>query len=562
MNSTCAPRRAALMIACAFCGLALAACGGGRNVGDGGPLPDTTGDPAADDARHEYTWDLPPDVPRTDADGDTIPDVVEGSSSNRDTDGDGTPDYLDTDSDDDTIPDADEGMGDYDGDGKAAYVDTDSDGDGLLDRDEAAGGTDPYDPDSDDDGASDLVEVVSGTNPLDPADNPHARGDFIFIVPFEQAPTPDKDTLVFSTSIKMADVYFLIDTSASMGGEIANLRDTLSTTIVPRVRDAIPNVWIGVGIYDQCPTIGSCSSSGTPVWIKNLQALAADAALTQAALGTISGITCNGANEPYIGSLWLMATGDTSRWARLAARACPDGTIGYPCFRAGAVPIIVQCGDEDFYDQSYKGGCATFPRYEEMITALNSIHARYVGIASSSGMWNSEGMQDTAKDTGSVDTGGTPLAFKIASDGTGLGDQVVEAIQKLATAVPMEIGTHAEDLEDRPGETVDATVFIDRIVPNETGGVEDPEHAGVVCVGGLATADKDGDTVKDVFSSVVPGTAVCFDIYPKMNETVEAQVEAQLFSAEVQVIGDSVTVLDRRTVYFLVPPETYTQPPI
>lgn len=109
-----------------------------------------------------------------DADGDTIPNYVEGAV---DTDGDTTPDALDLDSDDDGLSDEDEGWDDPDGDGDGNYRDTDSDGDGVDDDAEDAMGTDPYDVDSDNDGLWDGVETNTGiyvdvtdtgTDPLDP----------------------------------------------------------------------------------------------------------------------------------------------------------------------------------------------------------------------------------------------------------------------------------------------------------------------------------------------------------------------------------------------------------
>jgi hypothetical protein len=53
---------------------------------------------------------------------------------------------------------------------------------------------------------------------------------------------------------------------------------------------------------------------------------------------------------------------------------------------------------------------------------------------------------------------------------------------------------------------------------------------------------------------VLPGTIVCFDIYPKRNETVPATTEPQTFLCDIDVMGDGFTVLDTRQVYFLVPP--------
>jgi hypothetical protein len=68
----------------------------------------------------------------TDADGDGIPDSIEGGDE-IDTDGDGIPDYLDLDSDGDGVPDEIETAGDIDGDGIPNFRDLDSDGDGVPD---------------------------------------------------------------------------------------------------------------------------------------------------------------------------------------------------------------------------------------------------------------------------------------------------------------------------------------------------------------------------------------------------------------------------------------------
>ncbi|MFK8029058.1 MAG: OmpA family protein [Gammaproteobacteria bacterium] len=76
-----------------------------------------------------------------DADGDGIPDDVEGTG---DTDGDGVPDFQDTDSDNDGIPDSVEAQDpnnpvDTDGDGTPDFQDSDSDNDGLSDELEGVG---------------------------------------------------------------------------------------------------------------------------------------------------------------------------------------------------------------------------------------------------------------------------------------------------------------------------------------------------------------------------------------------------------------------------------------
>ncbi len=534
------------------------------------------------DAGGDADSDADGDVDLRDGDGDTITDAHEGRG---DPDEDGVPSSLDDDSDGDGIPDSVEAGDadprtyprDSDMDGTPDFLDLDSDGDGLLDAEEVLAGTDPTLADSDGDGATDLVEVTSGTDPLDGGDNPRRRGDFVFLVPYEAPPEPERDTLVFGTEIQMADVYFAIDRSASMRGEIDALRATLRTEIVPAIDAAIPDVWFGVGIYDQCPQRGVCTSSGTPVWIRNLQILAEEVAPTQAALDSISG-TCNGASEPYIGTLWLLANGDPSVFGwpadRVAPRECPPCDecpdcppcpewVGYPCFRSGAVPIVVMFGDEDFYTQSYNAGCdpetGGGPSFEQAMAELERIGARFVGVASAERAL--AGFEDAAEATGSVDVAGSPLAYLIASDGTGLGAQVVEAVETLADQVTMDITARAVDVDEGPADDVDASLFVERLEPNVAGGVRDPRDATRVCAAGLATFDADGDGSADGFDDVLPGTVVCFDIVPRRNEVVPPAAGVQVFRAAVQVLGRASTVLDRRDVYFLVPPESPVGPP-
>ena len=63
----------------------------------------------------------------------------------------------------------------------------------------------------------------------DPTSSPRERGDFVFAEPYMMAPMPPRDTLIFSTDLRVADVYFVVDTTGSMGGAITNVRTSLST---------------------------------------------------------------------------------------------------------------------------------------------------------------------------------------------------------------------------------------------------------------------------------------------------------------------------------------------
>jgi hypothetical protein len=57
----------------------------------------------------------------------------------------------------------------------------------------------------------------------------------------------------FATRIREADVFFLVDNSASMDPTIANLRTNLQTVIIPGIRGAIPDARLGVGSFDSMP---------------------------------------------------------------------------------------------------------------------------------------------------------------------------------------------------------------------------------------------------------------------------------------------------------------------
>lgn len=516
----------------------------------------------ADDTTHEIN---PPCTSLPDSDGDTIADIYETTA---DIDNDTIPNDHDADSDNDTITDAVEGGNggdtckapvDSDGDTIADFIDPDSDNDGVSDSDENAYGTDRLNEDTDGDSVSDLIETVYGSDPLDPTDNPRTHGDFVFLVDYMQPPVPPQDTLVFGTDLKMADVYFMIDSSGSMTGEIDNLRTTLSTTIAPGIFDTIPDVQMGVMRFEDCPE-ASCEHN-----LVNLQNITDDLSLVQSALDSITD-PCGG-EEPYAIALWIVATGNATAYS-LPDRTCPEPSyIGYPCFRPGAIPIIIQIGDEPFEWRFIGGNCRSEKSRDEVITALRTIHAKYIGIDSCEDPFSmscpKQDMEHVAFYTGSIDADGNLLVYKINPDGTGLGSQIVEAVVHLANQVPISVSAEAHDRIDGPEDVVDASVFIERIIPNTAGGIPDPADPGRICAGGLSVGDIDGDTIADHFSAVLPGTIVCFDIIAKENDFVPRKPnQPQLYTADIFVMGEWITILDSRIVYFLVPPEVVVEGPI
>lgn len=136
-------------------------CSDGESDPDGATPGDDAGGAPIDADRMAFC--------RDDADGDGIPDSIEGMA---DPDGDGVPSHVDPDADGDGIPDRDERRStgcypaDTDGDGIPDFLDLDADDDGVSDADERVAGTDPSLRDTDGDGCWDSFDALCDESPV------------------------------------------------------------------------------------------------------------------------------------------------------------------------------------------------------------------------------------------------------------------------------------------------------------------------------------------------------------------------------------------------------------
>lgn len=516
-----------------------------------------------------------------DSDGNGIADSLEGSGvGNPDDDGDGIPDSMEAGTGGECSP------RDSDGDGTPDFQDTDSDNDGVLDADELAAGTDPTNPDTDGDGFTDLVEQAAGTSPTDPTDRV-ADTDYFVVLPYngDRAVRP----LRFGTNITKADVFFLVDMTGSMGGERTNLIRGLVDTIIPGIAAAIPNVEFGAGGFDDFPYASYGSAPDLPFYLlraigpatEDLGAWSISAGPTTCPrnaatsdIGTISGaangrwdildavegLPCHGGSdgpESYVPALHATATGMGLTWPSGSipdAPACvsiPDELgmrRGYPCFRPGALPIVILFGDYNFHNGP--GGAEAYsfpaPTYADTVTALNGIGARVIGVFSSGASSPlRSNYASIATDTGAVTVGGMPLVFDINSDGSGLSSAVVDGVSLLVGGTPQDVSTRTENVAGNPDD-FNATLFIKSIVP-----VEGYGPAGEVgAIPGVTYASKDETT----FYQVIPGTQVEFTI-DFWNDVRPTPVRTEIHQARIIVVGNGVADLDFRNVYIVVPPE-------
>ncbi len=535
--------------------------------------------------------------PCTDTDNDGISDNLESVS---DDDHDGTPNSQDDDSDGDGYTDIVESVSSYpsfstgrapltcgqspddcDADGLYNFRDLDSDNDGLTDGEERTSGTNPCASDTDGDGIDDLTEHVAGSDPTMGTSTPPA-GTLYVTIPYHPPPEmgehPQRE-FTFATRIRQADVFFLVDNSASMEPIIMNLRNNLMSVIVPGVRAAIPDVRMGVGSFDSIPD-GIQGDPGNPgdytLWIR--QRITTDISAVQGAFNTMVTIDTSTGGffyggdypEDQVESTFEVIAGAgmrghlTDAAARRSVRNALDPTgngyvptmvpttdcavspdeptpFGWGCFGPGRVPVVVLCSDAAWYNGLQPGSPSDANSHTgaEMVAALNAAGAFFIGIDVGAANDTANNSRRVATMTHTVDGAGAPIVFatggNVASSATG----IVNAIAQIAGQSRQDITTRtspdtAEMRLAAPHTTAD---FIRSVTP--TRGI--PEMP--------AGYDRRDATT---FYNVAPSTQVVFtvDFY---NDFQPGAATALLFRATIHVLGRAGSEVDHRDVFMIVP---------
>lgn len=526
-----------------------------------------------------------PDWRDDDADGDGIPDIVEGSL---DWDDDGIPSAADVDSDGDGIPDAIEAGPDptmpvdADGDGFDDYADPDSDNDGLSDGQEDTnqdgvldpGESDPTQEDTDMDGFPDVVEWAAGTDPSDPNSVLDAD-DFFFLLPYESDPNSailEEGNLDFSTTIIKADVFFEIDTTGSMGGVITTLQDSLQSLIVPNLDAVIDDAAMGVASFRDFPLGGFGSGGDLPF----LLGQRITTSITDVQNGLNGLFAAGGSDIPESGleALYQTVTGEGVAWFSGTVGSVPkfDALEGYdPArghgllsgagFRAGALPIVVHATDAPYHEgeEYIAAGVTEAHTRDDAVAAAQAMGARFIGLITQG--QNKEPLKSIARDTGALvspeawgpfetqchtgllgaleppDVDGLcPLVFTMGFNGGGVDLQIVEGIESLVRFAALDIsGLPVADPNELP--MINTARFITAITP------VGPPPPGSVISG-------------DVFENVLPGQPVRFTVTAQ-NTFFPGGRQARLFRVTIRVMGSSVTVLDERDVFIVVPAATF-----
>lgn len=590
-----------------------------------------------------------------DTDGDAIPDYADPDNDNDsladtqelngaqavDTDGDGLPDLSDLDSDGDSISDAFEGVADPDGDNKPAYRDLDSDGDGLTDLCEAGPGhmlndpvpdsdadgkydfldvdsdadgildksedanlncvldmfeTNPTNPDSDGDGTSDLIEVELQSDPRDPFVTPGTLGKYYFVLPYMGDPSPAQNIVPLRTNLNQGDVAFMVDTTATMSGEIQNLKSNL-TSIITKLKVSIPDLAVGIAGFDDFPTgIYGAAGVDLPFYVGGTTGyVSTNLNDNLSAVLGLNGHDGGDGPESHVAAMYRALTDYYLIWdnGQMPPSGAPGGRYGSLRFRDTALPILVAVTDAPFHNgrrannPSSLHDTYTFnntppfptPTIDQLVTTMKSKGARFVGISSSDGVRTGgdpyEDMAYLADQTNSYvppsafggllcgtglngsfvnpdgpmtaeAPGGTcRLIFDISTAGNGLNDVTIDnGVKALLKSIKLDVRALITPNFNDPIDSVDS--FIDKIAVNAPGG-DDPAEPGTPCLSlnavmqltdiwaGPKGDSKMQDGVNETALGIIPGQKVCFQIVPKTNMTITQNAGAQIFKATLTI---------------------------
>jgi hypothetical protein len=404
--------------------------------------------------------------------------------------------------------------------------------------------------DSDGDGIPDVADMCPGPGAFLAADG-SCYGDLFF---YHQLPFGGPAVISaapISLQLRTADVYVMMDTTGSMGGELNRLRTDLTTgTFLPgcgngilgAIRCTIPDAWFGVANFDDVPYY----PYGDPGYGDQILGQRTDitATLASAQAGVNSLGLHYGVDGPEgnVVAMWAGVTGNGVSGYLAPRTNCPAGRWGYPCFRPGTIPIMIQITDAPFHNGppdingSYDYAppiAALVPTWTQVVNALNARDMRVMTVQSCGSWGNSYCLQGErvaralGNATGSLGSAGTPYVFRINADGTGMTSTIVNAVRDLANYSRMDVSARAS------GDTAGFTQSISAV------------SWGVGSCTGIS-----GGTV---FTQCLPGTQVNFNVQFR-NTTVMPTMVAQVFTFYIEIVGDGTVILARIPVRIVVPP--------
>lgn len=309
---------------------------------------------------------------------------------------------------------------------------------------------------------------------------------------------PVRASLTLPVHLRVVDVFFLLDATASMLDEIDNVRTRLRRRVVPGVREAIEDAAFGVAFVGEFPVDPYGPPDIAPYELR--VPITRDAVTVEGALAPLPSWGNFDEPEAQVEGLYQLATGEGLSPYILASSGCPAGGAGGACFRPEALPVVILVTDAPMHEgppsspPTNEYDIPGVHSYGQTLAALRRLGVFVIGLGardshSSSPMPH---LRALARDTGAVDANGRELAFDIGSSGSQVGTGIVDAVTRLAQAVPLDVDAV---VIDAPGDSIDARTLVANVRP-----VRASPADGVAAIEGGR------------FLGVRPGTEVTFEV--------------------------------------------------
>ncbi len=159
------------------------------------------------------------------------------------------------------------------------------------------------------------------------------------------------------SQLSSVDVYFLIDASETMDGEIGTLQASIAA-ILGNLQSEFSDPQFGVGFYREYG-LDPHADPFTQSPFHHVLDITSDTSEVMLAINPLGTATNLDNVDAGSQALFMAATGTGVSTFVPNRLDCPAGTYGYPCFRDGVFPVIVNLTD----DRMTNGPDPTGPQY-------------------------------------------------------------------------------------------------------------------------------------------------------------------------------------------------------
>jgi len=220
-------------------------------------------------------------------------------------------------------------------------------------------------PDDDGDGVPNDADDCPGTPDWISCDG-DPTNDGLYQTVFYDSTGADEvvrsSTVDVVAEIPEVDIYFLIDATPTLFDEIKALQDQIAN-IIDDVRISFPEAQFGLGLYREYP-LAPLAAAHSQAPYHHILDFTDDAALVQTAVSTLNTVQNATSASAATQALYSVASGlglgDTVP-NRGSCPNAPDADIGFPCFRDGALHVVMNITDAKVFNGPSPAG----PQYDD-----------------------------------------------------------------------------------------------------------------------------------------------------------------------------------------------------